>query len=101
MAKTEMKIAVNETAMIARTVSPLMERQADSGPTDFSLNAAACVQVTARSSSAFFSSSMRGLAGPLQRLFCILTKRISFCHGALHQNERPPGASVCRSTAEV
>ena len=43
MAKTEMKIAVNETAMIARTVSPLMERQADSGPTDFSLNAAVSV----------------------------------------------------------
>jgi hypothetical protein len=52
MAKTEMKIAVNETTMIARTVSPLM------GPTDFSLNAAACVQVTARPSSAFFSSSV-------------------------------------------
>ena len=32
--------------------------QARSGPTDYSVNAAACVQVTARSSSAFFSSSV-------------------------------------------
>ena len=59
MAKTEMKIAVNETATIARMYRRSCERQALSGPTKVrSLISAACIHVNARPSSICLAASV-------------------------------------------
>ena len=75
LTKTEMKIPVNETAMIATTVPRSCERQThcSGGQTDFlSLRDAAFVQVRARSISTFFASSVRD-----RRAHCIASSAYS------------------------
>lgn len=75
LTKTEMKIPVNETAMIATTVPRSRGRQThcSGGQTDFlSLRDAAFVQVRARSISTFFASSVRD-----RRAHCIASSAYS------------------------